>query len=245
MILKKKNEPYKGRYYDFYCKYGGNDTFMGDISSMRVQFLGTCSRANVITRIYPDIIFLGSQISDSYLLRMHYFPIYEREDFEPVEYSPYCQMLKEDETVSKEMNMYDVNKYVEDIWNKNKNVMVPIMNNNSRNIPHMENMKSMNNIYNVNNINNIFNFPADLNNLYNNHYKNKEMHGLGKYCMNYNKTYFCTYPYNDNNIGRNKYHRDKNDYYTSIINTSQGDVNYSPNTNYIYDYNEGNKKKTK
>lgn len=82
----------------------------------------------------------------------------------------------------------------------------------------------------------------DLNNLYNNHYKNKEMHGLGKYCMNYNKTYFCTYPYNDNNIGRNKYHRDKNDYYTSIINTSQGDVNYSPNTNYIYDYNEGNKK---
>ncbi|SBT79296.1 CPSF (cleavage and polyadenylation specific factor), subunit A, putative, partial [Plasmodium malariae] len=60
-----------------------------NINSINLQFIGTCSRSNVIVSIFSDIIFLGSQVSDSYLLRMHNYPIYECEDYAPVESSSY------------------------------------------------------------------------------------------------------------------------------------------------------------
>ncbi|EUD67341.1 hypothetical protein C922_02047 [Plasmodium inui San Antonio 1] len=55
------------------------------ISSITLQFIGTCSRSNVIVSLFPDIIFLGSQVSDSYLLLMHNYPVCEYEDYNPVE----------------------------------------------------------------------------------------------------------------------------------------------------------------
>ncbi|KJP87117.1 hypothetical protein AK88_03285 [Plasmodium fragile] len=58
------------------------------INSITLQFIGTCSRSNVIVSLFPDIIFLGSQVSDSYLLRMHNYPVCEYEDYNPVEPPP-------------------------------------------------------------------------------------------------------------------------------------------------------------
>ncbi|GAW80646.1 hypothetical protein, conserved [Plasmodium gonderi] len=55
------------------------------INSITLQFIGTCSRSNVVVSIFPDIIFLGSQVSDSYLLKMHNYPTYEYDDYTPVE----------------------------------------------------------------------------------------------------------------------------------------------------------------
>eukprot|EP00366_Plasmodium_knowlesi_P001385 XP_002258882.1 CPSF (cleavage and polyadenylation specific factor), subunit A, putative [Plasmodium knowlesi strain H] len=56
-----------------------------NINSISLQFIGTCSRSNVIVSLFTDIIFLGSQVSDSYLLRMHNYPVCEYEDYNPVE----------------------------------------------------------------------------------------------------------------------------------------------------------------
>ncbi|CRG94282.1 CPSF (cleavage and polyadenylation specific factor), subunit A, putative [Plasmodium gallinaceum] len=58
-----------------------------NINSINLQFIGTCSRSNVIVSIYSDILFLGSQVSDSYLLRMHNYPIYDYDDYKPIEHS--------------------------------------------------------------------------------------------------------------------------------------------------------------
>ncbi|SBS82976.1 conserved Plasmodium protein, unknown function [Plasmodium ovale curtisi] len=62
-----------------------DDIANNGIVSIRLQFIGTCSRSNVIVSIFSDILFLGSQVSDSYLLRMHNYPFYEYEEHAPVE----------------------------------------------------------------------------------------------------------------------------------------------------------------
>ncbi|ETB60418.1 hypothetical protein YYC_02703 [Plasmodium yoelii 17X] len=94
-----------------------------DVESIHLQFIGTCSRSNIIVSIYSDIIFLGSQVSDSYLLRMHNYPVNSNMGSSFVGNASNNFALNTIDTIFQTNEKYYGNLYIDNLNNDNINTI--------------------------------------------------------------------------------------------------------------------------
>ncbi|VTZ68284.1 conserved Plasmodium protein, unknown function [Plasmodium chabaudi chabaudi] len=94
-----------------------------DVESINLQFIGTCSRSNIIVSIYSDIIFLGSQVSDSYLLRMHNYPVNSNANSAFVGNASNNYALNPSDTIFQTNEKYYGNLYIDNLNNDNINTI--------------------------------------------------------------------------------------------------------------------------
>ncbi|CRG99778.1 CPSF (cleavage and polyadenylation specific factor), subunit A, putative [Plasmodium relictum] len=207
-----------------------------NINSINLQFIGTCSRSNVIVSIYSDILFLGSQVSDSYLLRMHNYPIYDYDDYRPVEYSSY-NTLNSSHILPNKKNYGSSNTDDSNDFNNNntspcfqdeeKKFRNNLKNSNNNNYNEYKKFDENNNYKNkVNNNKNKNHYSKDNNN-YNDNYNSSDI-------KNINAIDHINDIISANNNDYISYNKDMPDHnFYNINNNNKGNMNYSTNSYYM------------